>query len=148
MNALPDIAPRSFTARGRPWTYLRAAIAAPGVRQNLIILSVFWVVCRMLGKRAAYANSMQASERRRQDPGRGERVRAVLLAPAPTPVSLSGPAGLCFDFTPTGMAAAVEEAARAAFDGGGLRWTGAAGHGSVAEHLCEDLDLLGRHAPG
>ena len=59
MNALPDIAPRSFTARGRPWTYLRAAIAAPGVRQNLIILSVFWIYVAC--SNVLYANSMQAS---------------------------------------------------------------------------------------
>ena len=59
MNALPDIAPTPFAARGRPWSYLRAALAAPGVRQNLIILSVFWVYVAC--SNVLYANSMQAS---------------------------------------------------------------------------------------
>lgn len=59
MNALPDIAPTTFAARGRRWSYLRAALAAPGVRQNLIILSVFWVYVAC--SNVLYANSMQAS---------------------------------------------------------------------------------------
>ena len=59
MNALPDIGPRTFEARGRRWSYLRAALAAPGVRQNLIILSVFWVYVAC--SNVLYANSMQAS---------------------------------------------------------------------------------------
>ena len=59
MNALPDIAPRTFSAQRRPWSYLRSAVAIPGVRQNLIILSVFWVYVAC--SNVLYANSMQAS---------------------------------------------------------------------------------------
>ena len=42
-----------------PWSYLRAAVAAPGVRQNLIILTVFWIYVAC--SNVLYANSMQAS---------------------------------------------------------------------------------------
>ena len=59
MNALPDIAPRTFSAQRRSWSYLRSAVATPGVRQNLIILSVFWVYVAC--SNVLYANSMQAS---------------------------------------------------------------------------------------
>ena len=58
MNALPDIAPRAIAGQGRPWSYLRAVLAAPGVRQNVIILSVFWVYVAC--SNVLYANSMQA----------------------------------------------------------------------------------------
>lgn len=59
MNALPDIAPRTFSAQRRTWSYLRSAVATPGARQNLIILSVFWVYVAC--SNVLYANSMQAS---------------------------------------------------------------------------------------
>jgi hypothetical protein len=46
-------------AQGRWWSSLWSLVSAPGVRQNLIILTVFWayVTCSNI----LYANSMQAS---------------------------------------------------------------------------------------
>jgi hypothetical protein len=69
VNALPSeemrvgeaAIPAPSLTRGHsgPWSYLRAALAAPGVRQNLIILTVFWVYVAC--SNVLYANSMQAS---------------------------------------------------------------------------------------
>lgn len=68
MNALPTeemrvgeaaIASPAFAGKRRPWSYLRSAVATPGVRQNIIILSVFWIYVAC--SNVLYANSMQAS---------------------------------------------------------------------------------------
>jgi len=68
VNAMPSeemrvgeaaIASPAFSSQRRPWSYLRSAVATPGVRQNLLILSVFWVYVAC--SNVLYANSMQAS---------------------------------------------------------------------------------------
>jgi hypothetical protein len=46
-------------ARARWWTSLWSLVTTPGVRQNLIILTVFWVYVAC--SNILYANSMQAS---------------------------------------------------------------------------------------
>ena len=60
-NAVADPLPAQAALRGRSrlWFSLWSWAAAPGVRQNLIILTVFWtyVAC----SNVLYANSMQAS---------------------------------------------------------------------------------------
>lgn len=46
-------------ARGRGMSVLRAALATPGLRQNLLILTAFWIYVAC--SNVLYANSMQAS---------------------------------------------------------------------------------------
>lgn len=69
MNALPSEemrvgeaalpAPALAPSQRRLWSYLRSAIAAPGVRQTVIILTVFWIYVAC--SNVLYANSMQAN---------------------------------------------------------------------------------------
>jgi len=57
----PVPVPARTTSRGRErfWTSVRALVATPGVRQNLIILTMFWVYVAC--SNVLYARGMQAS---------------------------------------------------------------------------------------
>ena len=60
MNAVPSIPARTFPrSQWRLWSYLKYALATAGIRQHLIILTVFWVYVAC--SNVLYANSMQAS---------------------------------------------------------------------------------------
>ena len=55
----PTAVRAALRGRSRIWVSLWSLVVTPGVRQNLIILTVFWVYVAC--SNVLYANSMQAS---------------------------------------------------------------------------------------